>query len=115
MDCARCVAAGSGPGVLEIKCPYKRGNFANFEPPATAAPLSYYLPQIQGQMDILGREWCHLVIWSPKGIGIYLVHRDQQYWEDVSAVLAWFWWEKVGGRLFLLLRLERTIALMEQN
>ena len=37
-------ATGSGPGVLEIKCPYNRGKPQQGRPPAQ--PPWYYMPQV---------------------------------------------------------------------
>ena len=38
-------AAGEGPGVLEIKCPYNRGRPQEGTPPAQ--PPWYYMPQVR--------------------------------------------------------------------
>ena len=38
------VAAGEGPGVLEIKCPFNRGRPQQGRPPAQ--PPWYYMPQV---------------------------------------------------------------------
>eukprot|EP00210_Caulerpa_lentillifera_P001323 g1273.t1 len=85
----------SGQGVLEIKCPFggRRGpNYA--KPPDQMA--AYYMPQVQGLMNIFDRDWCHLYYWTKfHGTKVFLVYRDVHYWELLYEVLAKFWWEHV--------------------
>ncbi|KMT07548.1 hypothetical protein BVRB_6g151590 [Beta vulgaris subsp. vulgaris] len=80
-------------GILEVKCPYNKGK------PELALPWStmpfYYMPQIQGQMEIMDREWVDLYCWTPNGSTIFRVHRERGYWELMHGVLREFWWENV--------------------
>jgi putative phage-type endonuclease len=81
----------NGPGILEIKCPYNKGNPELAVPPSQA--IWYYMPQLQGLMDVFDREWCHLYVWTPcHGSVAFLVARDRRYWAACFEVLADFWW-----------------------
>ncbi|KAF5746499.1 hypothetical protein HS088_TW06G00670 [Tripterygium wilfordii] len=83
----------SGGGILEVKCPFNKGK------PETAQPWStvpfYYMPQVQGQMEIMDREWVNVYCWTPNGSTIFRVHREHQYWEFIHRILREFWWENV--------------------
>lgn len=80
-------------GILEVKCPYNKGK------PERALPWStmpfYYMPQVQGQMEIMDREWVDLYCWTPNGSTIFRVHREPSYWELIHGILGEFWWENV--------------------
>ncbi|CBI27544.3 unnamed protein product, partial [Vitis vinifera] len=80
-------------GILEVKCPYNKGK------PEMGLPWStmpfYYMPQVQGQMEIMGREWVDLYCWTPNGSTIFHVCRDRSYWELIHGILHEFWWESV--------------------
>ncbi|KAF9595799.1 hypothetical protein IFM89_004201 [Coptis chinensis] len=82
-----------GGGILEVKCPYNKGK-PELGLPWSAAPF-YYMPQVQGQMEILGREWVDLYCWTPNGSNIFHVCRDQGYWDLISGILSEFWWDNV--------------------
>ncbi|XP_074296391.1 uncharacterized protein LOC141626538 [Silene latifolia] len=80
-------------GILEVKCPYNKGK------PALALPWStmpfYYMPQVQGQLEIMDRDWVDLYCWTPNGSTIFRVHRERGYWELMHEILREFWWENV--------------------
>uniref|UniRef100_A0A7C9EZ66 YqaJ viral recombinase domain-containing protein n=1 Tax=Opuntia streptacantha TaxID=393608 RepID=A0A7C9EZ66_OPUST len=80
-------------GILEVKCPYNKGK------PELGLPWStmpfYYMPQIQGQMEIMDREWVDLYCWTPNGSTIFRVRREREYWELIRGILREFWWENV--------------------
>ncbi|KAM0965358.1 hypothetical protein TB2_020959 [Malus domestica] len=82
-----------GGGILEVKCPYNKGK------PEKALPWStmpfYYMPQVQGQMEVLDREWVDLYCWTPNGSTIFRVCRDRSYWNLMHGILREFWWENV--------------------
>ncbi|GKV52924.1 hypothetical protein SLEP1_g59475 [Rubroshorea leprosula] len=82
-----------GGGILEVKCPYNKGK------PDIALPWStmpfYYMPQVQGQMEIMDRDWVDLYCWTPNGSTIFRVHRKHSYWELIHGILREFWWENV--------------------
>lgn len=83
-----------GPGVVEIKCPYNKGAPESATPPPHA--IWYYMPQVQGLMDIFDREWCELYIWTPvHGSATYHINRDRAYWAAAFEMLSQFWWAHV--------------------
>lgn len=82
-----------GGGILEVKCPYNKGK------PEKGLPWStmpfYYMPQVQGQMEIMDRDWVDVYCWTPNGSAIFRVYRDRSYWELMHGILWEFWWENV--------------------
>ncbi|XP_023537251.1 uncharacterized protein LOC111798383 isoform X1 [Cucurbita pepo subsp. pepo] len=82
-----------GGGILEVKCPYNKGK------PEKGLPWStmpfYYMPQVQGQLEIMDREWADLYCWTPNGSTIFRVCRERGYWELIHEMLREFWWENV--------------------
>ncbi|KAK1319691.1 hypothetical protein QJS10_CPB04g01732 [Acorus calamus] len=86
---------GVGPngGLLEVKCPYNKGR------PELALPWAtvpyYYMPQVQGQMEIMDRDWVDMYCWTPNGSAVFRVERDRGYWELMRGILCEFWWESV--------------------
>ncbi|EIE24389.1 restriction endonuclease-like protein [Coccomyxa subellipsoidea C-169] len=79
-----------GPGVLEIKCPFNRGRPTSAAPPKQ--PPWYYMPQVQGLMEIFDREWCNIYLWTVNGSALFYVERDRTYWATCFEVLSEFWW-----------------------
>ncbi|XP_021744350.1 uncharacterized protein LOC110710366 isoform X1 [Chenopodium quinoa] len=79
-------------GILEVKCPYNKGKPVAL--PWSSMPF-YYMPQIQGQMEIMDREWVDLYCWTPNGSTIFRVCRERGYWELIHGILREFWWENV--------------------
>jgi hypothetical protein len=51
--------------------------------------------QVQGLMEIFGREWCNLYCWTVTGSAVYQIRRDRAYWALCFHVLAEFWWAHV--------------------
>lgn len=80
-------------GILEVKCPFNKGK------PEVGLPWSkmpfYYMPQVQGQMEIMDRDWVDLYCWTPNGSTVFRVCRERSYWELIQGVLHEFWWENV--------------------
>lgn len=80
-------------GILEVKCPYNKGK------PELGLPWSnvpfYYMPQVQGQMEIMDRDWVDLYCWTPNGSTIFRICRDRGYWELIHGILHDFWWGNV--------------------
>lgn len=68
-------------GLVEIKCP------VGFR----EAPPAYHLAQVQGQLEITGRDWCDYVQWVDGDIRVTRVHRDAQWWEWALPKLREFW------------------------
>ncbi|CAM8950823.1 unnamed protein product [Rhodiola kirilowii] len=95
-------------GILEVKCPYNKGK-PELGLPWSAVPF-YYMPQVQGQMEIMGREWADVYCWTPNGSTIIRVSRDRSYWQLIHGVLREFWWENViPAREALVLGLEQDV------
>ncbi|CAA7404928.1 unnamed protein product [Spirodela intermedia] len=80
-------------GILEVKCPFNKGR-PELGLPWRAVPY-YYMPQVQGQMEIMDRDWVDLYCWTPNGSSLFRVFREKEYWELMHAVLREFWWENV--------------------
>ncbi|KAL7261274.1 hypothetical protein ACSBR1_006836 [Camellia fascicularis] len=82
-----------GGGILEVKCPFNKGK------PEMGLPWStmpfYYMPQVQGQMEIMDRDWVDLYCWTPNGSTIFRVCRERSYWQLMHGILRKFWWENV--------------------
>eukprot|EP00252_Welwitschia_mirabilis_P013890 TRINITY_DN3072_c0_g1_i1.p1 TRINITY_DN3072_c0_g1~~TRINITY_DN3072_c0_g1_i1.p1 ORF type:complete len:365 (-),score=57.62 TRINITY_DN3072_c0_g1_i1:481-1575(-) len=80
-------------GILEVKCPYNKGK------PASGSPWKsvpyYYMPQIQGLMEIFDRDWLDLYCWTPNASSIFRVQRDRKYWATIYVPLWEFWWKHV--------------------
>lgn len=62
-------------------------------PPAVSDASStvlcrYYMPQMQGLMDIFDRDWCDAWVWTPGGAGLFRIPRDRQYWAACYEVRA---------------------------
>ncbi|KAE9454701.1 hypothetical protein C3L33_13395, partial [Rhododendron williamsianum] len=98
-----------GGGILEVKCPYNKGK------PEMGLPWStmpfYYMPQVQGQMEIMDRDWVDLYCWTPNGSTIFRVCRDRDYWRLIHGILREFWWENVvPAREALLLGIEEEVG-----
>lgn len=82
--------------IVEVKCPAVAENL----PPLTAIELKKitcctiqnnctnlkkthnYMFQIQGQLHITNRKMCYFVIWTPKGILVEKIARDDTFWEE---------------------------------
>jgi len=55
-------------GLLEIKCPYSRKVYPELPP--------YYYLQINALMEITGREWCDLFVWTPDALKCWRVRAN---------------------------------------
>ncbi|XP_076892528.1 uncharacterized protein LOC143544279 [Bidens hawaiensis] len=80
-------------GILEVKCPFNKGK-PELALPWTKMPY-YYMPQVQGQMEVLDRNWVDLYCWTLNGSTIFRVCRDREYWSLIHGILREFWWENV--------------------
>ncbi|KAL1320974.1 hypothetical protein HN51_065695 [Arachis hypogaea] len=83
----------SSHGVLEIKCPYLNGDMSKAFP-WSRIPIRY-IPQAQGLMEILGRDWMDFYVWTPNGSSLFRLHRDAEYWNVMEMALSDFWWKHV--------------------
>ncbi|XP_076087997.1 uncharacterized protein LOC143058383 [Mytilus galloprovincialis] len=84
-------------GVIEVKCPYalrdmhpleaaRQSNFCceldNFGRLRLKRSHSYYY-QVQGQLAITKRAWCHFVVWTNKGMEFERICYDKELWENI--------------------------------
>ena len=60
-------------GIIEVKCP-----FSNMVPHARIPP--HYYCQVNGLLEILDRQWCDFISWTPYEMKIYRVYRDDDCW-----------------------------------
>lgn len=70
-------------GLGEIKCPFNQELYPEIPP--------YYMAQMQGQLQVTGREWCDFVCWTPALMSVRRVHRSNEYWDWLHLRLADFW------------------------
>jgi len=61
-------------GMIEVKCP-----FIKMEP-HTEIPVYYYC-QVNGLLEILDKQWCDYVTWTPTAFKVYRVYRDPMLWD----------------------------------
>jgi putative phage-type endonuclease len=87
------LGCGLDGGILEVKCPFNKGK-PELALPWRAMPY-YYMPQVQGLMEIMGRDWAELYCWTPSGSSLFRVPRDRAYWELLHEALSDFWWGDV--------------------
>jgi predicted phage-related endonuclease len=80
-------------GVLEVKCPYFGGDMSKALP-WSRIPV-HYIPQAQGLMEILGRDWMDFYVWTVKGSSLFRLYRDEEYWDVMKIALSDFWWKHV--------------------
>ena len=80
-------------GVLEIKCPFFNGDMSRASP-WSRIPL-YCIPQAQGLMEIVDRDWMDFYVWTPKGSSLFRLYRDVEYWDVLKMALSDFWWKHV--------------------
>ncbi|XXG50940.1 hypothetical protein AAC387_Pa02g4830 [Persea americana] len=77
-------------GVLEVKCPLHYGE-AGQAFPWSRIPL-HCMPQAQGLMEILDKNWMDFYVWTPNGSSLFRLQRDREYWELLRSALSDFWW-----------------------
>ncbi|KAL4341393.1 hypothetical protein GQ457_08G006020 [Hibiscus cannabinus] len=80
-------------GVLEIKCPFFGGDGSKAVP-WRRIPL-HCIPQAQGLMEIMDRDWMDFYVWTPKGSSLFRIYRDVLYWDALKLALSDFWWKHV--------------------
>ncbi|KAL9670615.1 hypothetical protein QQ045_008169 [Rhodiola kirilowii] len=80
-------------GLLEIKCPFFGGDMRKASP-WYRIPL-YHIPQAQGLMEIMDRDWMDFYVWTPKGSSLFRMYRDLDYWDAMKVALSDFWLDNV--------------------
>ena len=61
-------------GIIEVKCPFY------VQVPHPKIPIHYYC-QVNGLLEILNRQWCDFISWTPTEMKIYRVYRDPLLWD----------------------------------
>lgn len=83
----------ASPGLLEVKCPFFNGEMEG------ACPWKriphYYIPQAQGLMEILDKDWMDFYCWTCNGSSLFRIYRDPEYWKMMKMALNDFWWKHV--------------------
>ena len=84
-------------GIIEVKCPY---SLRDLHPLEAAKHSNFfceldchgglklkrshaYYFQVQGQLAISKRSWCHFIVWTNKGLQYETIHYDKELWENV--------------------------------
>lgn len=80
-------------GVLEIKCPFFNGD-KRIAFPWSRIPL-HYIPQAQGLMEIMDRDWMDFYVWTLNGSSLFRINRDVEYWDVLKIALSDFWFKHV--------------------
>lgn len=88
-------------GVLEIKCPFSVANdipkpdnlkyLVSINEKVTLKTNHQYYAQIQGQMAIAKRDWCHFLVYTQKGYHVERIELNIDYWLTLQHSLEWFY------------------------
>lgn len=76
-------------GIIEVKCPYGLRNADSPEFKSINKQFHYYA-QIQVQLLVTGRDWCHFYQWAPKGEMLETVPKDDRFIADGLKALKQF-------------------------
>ena len=104
VECSCC-----GQGIVEIKCPY---SIVNKTPTSDNLPYlktvegkislnrkHKYFAQIQGQMALSKRKWCHFFIFTLKDQYLEKIVFEQSYWEKLQSNLTYFYVHYMAPKL----------------
>jgi putative phage-type endonuclease len=80
-------------GIIEIKCPYSTAE--HLDTLLAAEPPKEYLPQMQGNMWVMGAEWCDYISFDPRlpddcRLFVYRVLRERDYIDEMVSKLTAF-------------------------
>lgn len=79
-------------GLVEIKCPF--GIRKDVDPALKSIEdQPHYHAQIQMQLFVTGREWCHFWQWTPHGSKLEIVEYDDDWITENLPRLKAFWWK----------------------
>lgn len=72
-------------GIIEVKCPYstrflKPEESKYFNKDGVLSTKHKHFYQIQGLLQITCRKWCDYVVYTFKGIKIYRIFKDDDFW-----------------------------------
>lgn len=76
--------------ITEFKCPYRQELYKNIP--------TYYIPQIQGQMEITSSELCDFMCWTPNEIAVWRVKYSKEYWDKMFKLLERFYTDWKSGK-----------------
>ena len=108
VECSCC-----GEGLLEIKCPF---SFREYDPrsidkrtfylqrtadgPRLDRSHNYYF-QIQGQLAICNRPYCDFVCWTPCGMHVERISRDETFFGNMKLKLDTFFLKAILPKILL--------------
>ena len=79
-----------GKGILEVKCPFCVANdiptdlnldyLEKINEEVTLKTKHSYYAQVQGQLGVTKREWCHFLVYTKKGYHLERIQLDKDYW-----------------------------------
>lgn len=72
-----------GQKIVEAKCPYSMRLYDDVP--------SYYMPQVQGQIEITGASNCHFICWTPDEFAVWNVPRNDEYISEMMPLLVNFY------------------------
>jgi putative phage-type endonuclease len=70
-------------GMVEIKCPFTRRVYPELPP--------YYYLQVNALLEITGRQWCDLCVWTPSDLKIWRIVRRDDHWQFLLSYYTNFW------------------------
>ena len=84
-------------GLIEVKCPNSNNHFKNLR---DGEQVDKYMPQMQGYMWLLDRQWCDFVSYDPRYPEKYQLYqeridRDQEFIDTLEEKCVKFWNEIV--------------------
>ncbi|CBI26436.3 unnamed protein product, partial [Vitis vinifera] len=74
-------------------CPFFNGD-KSIASPWSRVPL-YCIPQAQGLMEIMDRDWMDFYVWTLNGSSLFRLYRDVEYWDVLKIALSDFWFKHV--------------------
>ncbi len=77
-------------GLLEVKCPFGKRDGGAFK---TLAEQPHYAAQVQFQLWVTGRDWCHFWQWSPANAVLETVLQDAE-WQAVNIPKLEAFWQR---------------------
>ncbi|XP_050547941.1 uncharacterized protein LOC126909549 [Daktulosphaira vitifoliae] len=97
-------------GIVEVKCPVN-AQYLTPEKAIKNKVLKYvhynenkelilkrssrFFYQIQGELHITQRQYCYLIIWTPKGIVYCKILRDDKFWNDYMESKLIYFYENI--------------------
>jgi len=70
-------------GLVEVKCPYTKKCYPEVPP--------YYYCQVNALMEITGRQWCDLCVWTPTEVKIWHIKANPHAWASLLPHYTAFW------------------------